>query len=211
MRPTLYVLTPDGWTDERLLDTTRELLTAAPEPGWLQYRDKSLLALEARLATACALRALCHACGWKLLVNDHVEIAVAAGADGVHLGAQDGALTRARVQLGPGSLLGSSCYDSLERAQAAATAGADYLAFGAFFPSTTKPLARRATPDLLAQARVHGLPLCAIGGITVHSAGALVTAGADLVAVLDAVYGAADPTIAVRALQSAIARGAAAR
>lgn len=211
MRPTLYLLTPDGWSPARLLATTREVLAAAPAPGWLQYRDKSLLPPQERLATARALRTLCHAYGWKLLVNDHVDTAIAAAADGVHLGEHDGAIATARDALGPDALLGRSCYDSLEHAQAAAAAGADYVAFGAFFPSSTKPLARRAAPRLLTRARGLGLPLCAIGGITAENAGALVAAGADLIAVLQAIYGAAEPAGAVRSLQSAIASGAALR
>ena len=100
----------------------------------------------------------------------------------------------------PGLRLGASCYDDLGRARAAAAAGADYLAFGAFFPSATKPLARRATPALLAGAAALGLPRVAIGGVTPDNARPLVEAGAALLAVVGGIFDAPDPAAATRAL-----------
>jgi len=162
----------------------------------LQYRDKSHDAAR-RLAEAAALAALCADFGVPLIVNDDVELAAALGC-GVHLGAEDAGLAAARARLGPGAAIGVSCYDSLERARAAATAGADYLAFGAFFPSPTKPRALRADAALLRAALPLGLPLVAIGGITPDNAAPLIAAGAAFVAAISGVFAAPDPELAAR-------------
>jgi len=167
--------------------------TAALDGGatLLQYRDKTADPAR-RLREARALQALCAARGARLIVNDDVELAATVGAAGVHLGEDDDALAEARARLGADAIVGASCYDSLERARQMAAAGADYLAFGAFFPSPTKPRARRATTDLLRDARAFGKPLVAIGGITADNAAALIEAGADCVAVISALFGATD-------------------
>lgn len=157
----------------------------------LQYRDKSADGAR-RLDEARALQALCARRGVPLIVNDDVELARAVGAAGVHLGEDDGDIAEARARLGDAAIIGVSCYDSLDRARHFAAAGADYLAFGAFFPSPTKPHARRATPRLLAEAKPLGLPLVAIGGIHADNAPGLIAAGADAVAVISALFGAAD-------------------
>jgi thiamine-phosphate pyrophosphorylase len=120
------------------------------------------------------------------------------GAAGVHVGEHDASLAAARAALGPDAIVGVSCYDDATRAAMLAAAGADYLAFGSFFPSPTKPHARRASTDLLSTAARHGLPRVAIGGITADNAGPLVAAGADLLAVISAVFDAPDPARAVR-------------
>jgi thiamine-phosphate pyrophosphorylase len=158
----------------------------------VQYRDKRGDASR-RLKEASNLLALCRRAGVPLIINDDVELAAASGADGVHLGEHDGSLGAARGRLGPYAIIGVSCYASLDRARAAAAAGADYLAFGAFFPSPTKPDAQRASPDLLRAARSIGLPLVAIGGITPENARLLIDAGADFLAAISGVFGAADP------------------
>jgi len=157
----------------------------------LQYRDKTRDPAR-RLDEARALQALCMRFGVPLIVNDDIELAAAVGAAGVHLGEDDGDLASARTRLGAQAIIGVSCYDSLERARQFAGAGADYLAFGAFFPSPTKPHARRATPALLREAREFGKPLVAIGGIAIDNAPALIEAGADCVAVISALFGAKD-------------------
>jgi thiamine-phosphate pyrophosphorylase len=168
----------------------------------VQYRDKSTDAAKRR-AEAAALLALCQSHGVPLIINDDVELAVAIGADGVHLGRDDPEVEAARRRLGPGPLVGVSCYDRFELALAARAAGADYIAFGSFFPSTTKPGAVRASDALLGRARRElGLPVVAIGGITPENGAALIAAGADMLAVIHAVFGAAD----VRAAASALAR-----
>lgn len=163
----------------------------------LQYRDKTADRAR-RLAEARALAELCRRGNVALIVNDDVELADVVGAAGVHLGEHDGGIAAARARLGERAIIGASCYDSLEHARAAADAGADYLAFGAFFPSPTKPQARRATPDLLRAAKPLGLPLVAIGGITADNAPALIAAGADFVAVISGLFGDADPAAAAR-------------
>ena len=137
-----------------------------------------------------------------MIINDDIDLALFCGADGVHLGEDDGEPAAARIRLdaaGPGKILGASCYQSLDKAVSAARMGADYLAFGSFFASPTKPLARRADLGLLAAGKaMTGLPACAIGGITPDNAGELVRAGADLLAVISALYEADDPGRATR-------------
>jgi thiamine-phosphate pyrophosphorylase len=173
--------------------------TAALEGGAavLQYRDKTS-DHACRRDEARALAALCTRHRMPLIVNDDVELAAGIGAAGVHLGEHDADIAAARSRLGNGAIIGVSCYDSLERARDLAAAGADYLAFGAFFPSPTKPQARRATPDLLRAARAFGKPLVAIGGITPDNAADLIAAGADFVAVVSGVFGQPDVTDAAR-------------
>jgi thiamine-phosphate pyrophosphorylase len=163
----------------------------------LQYRDKTG-AHDRRLHEARALQALCARHGVPLIVNDDIGLAAASGAAGVHLGEGDASIDEARARLGPRAMVGVSCYDSLARARQFAAAGADYLAFGAFFPSPTKPDARVATPQLLREAKALGLPVVAIGGITHDNARGLIDAGADAVAVISALFGARDVRAAAR-------------
>jgi thiamine-phosphate pyrophosphorylase len=168
----------------------------------VQYRDKSR-DVAGRREEAAGLAALCRLHGVPLIVNDDVELASEVGADGVHLGRDDPAVATARRRLGEAALIGVSCYDRFERAVAAAAAGADYVAFGRFFASATKPDSVRAETGLLRRARRElGLPVVAIGGITPENGGALIAAGADMLAVVRAVFAAAD----VRAAAAALAR-----
>jgi thiamine-phosphate pyrophosphorylase len=158
----------------------------------VQYRDKSSDTAR-RERDARALLALCHAHDVPLIVNDDVNLAQIVGADGVHLGRDDAALEQARMQLGPHALIGVSCYDSLPRATDAVRAGADYVAFGSFFASSSKPDAIRAPLELLHEAHKHlGIPVCAIGGITSGNGAALLSAGADMLAVINAVFATTD-------------------
>ena len=197
----LYLLTPDEIDTDRLLARTAPLM---PYVAWLQYRNKRASA-HLRREQAVALAGLCNASGTPLIVNDDVGLARDTGA-GVHLGEHDGDPAGARRRLGPGVAIGVSCYDDLSRAEAAAAAGADYIAFGAFFASPTKPGARRASPALLRDAARFRLPRVAIGGITPDNAPALVAAGADLVAVISGVYDAPDPVAAARAYAACFPR-----
>ena len=194
----LYALTDTGLTPGVKLTAAVE---AAIRGGarLVQYRDKSGDTAR-RAEEARALVELCRGHGVPLIVNDDVELAAAADADGVHLGKDDGDPASARVRLGPRALIGVSCYDSLERAVAAARAGADYVAFGSFHPSDSKPGAVRPPASLLDDARRRlGIPLCAIGGITPENGAALVTAGADMLAVIRGLFAAPDVTAAARA------------
>lgn len=195
----LYLLTPDDADTARLLQRVSAVLGHA---ALLQYRNKDATPTLAREQVS-ALLPLCRAAGVPLLVNDDWRLALACGADGAHLGADDGDLREARRALGGRAILGASCYDSLERAATAAAAGASYLAFGAVFPSPTKPHAPRATPALIRAAARFGLPRVAIGGITPDNIPAVVDAGADLAAVISGVFDAPDPPAAARACQRA--------
>ncbi|MFT3790276.1 MAG: thiamine phosphate synthase [Rudaea sp.] len=163
----------------------------------LQYRDKTGDAAR-RAREARALKELCARFEVPFIVNDDVELARVSGADGVHLGESDGDIASARARLGADAIIGASCYDSIARARQMAAAGADYLAFGAFFPSPTKPNARRAAPNLLREAKPLGLPRVAIGGITPDNAPPLVEAGADFLAAISGVFAQADPEAAAR-------------
>ena len=191
----LYLLTPEEPDSGRLRARVEPLLAAGV--ALLQLRCKNGDAARRR-AHALALQPACAAAGVPLLINDDWRLAAELGL-GAHLGEHDGALREARAALAPGAILGASCYDELERARRARDAGASYLAFGAFHASGTKPLARRAAPGLLAEARALALPVVAIGGINADNGGALRAAGADFLAVLGAVFDAPDPVAAVRA------------
>ena len=164
----------------------------------IQYREKQLAASE-RHRQAAALAALCRRHAVPLLINDDVELAAAVGAAGVHLGRDDTAIRTARERLGADAIIGVSCYNTLQRAHAAAAAGADYIAFGRFFPSHTKPDAVQAEPELLQQARRQlELPLVAIGGITPENGARLLATGANLLAVIHGVFGQPDAQAAAQ-------------
>lgn len=200
----LYLITPDDGDTARLLARVGRVIGLAT---LLQYRNKS--ASDAlRREQATALLSLCRAAGVPLLINDDWRLAAQIGAQGAHLGERDGALREARQALGEAAILGASCYDDLGLARAAATTGASYLAFGAFFPSPTKPHARRATAGLLTEAARFGLPRVAIGGITPDNAAQLVDAGADLIAVISGVFDALDPVAAAQAYRACFTGGA---
>ena len=198
----LYAITDGPRAD--LLDAAEAALRGGA--AILQYRDKTGDA-QRRLAEATALQELCASWHVPLIVNDDVDLARAAGALGVHLGEDDGDVAAARTVLGAGAIIGVSCYDSFERARDLAAAGADYLAFGAFHPSPTKPHARRATLRLLADARAFGLPLVAIGGITSDNAHPLIEAGADFIAVVSGVFAAGDIAAAAERYKNCFVRG----
>jgi thiamine-phosphate pyrophosphorylase len=191
----LYALT-DGATAPRLLAAVEAAIRGGAR--LVQYREKSTDPTR-RLEESRALLALCRGHGVPLIINDDVELAAALGADGVHLGRDDAAVGAARVRLGPHAIIGVSCYDSLARAVQVAQEGADYVAFGSFFPSATKPGAVRAPKSLLTETRPRlGIPLCAIGGITPQNGGELVSAGADMLAVIQGLFGADDVTAAAK-------------
>jgi thiamine-phosphate pyrophosphorylase len=195
----LYLITPDEADTARLLDRVAPLLALGVAA--LQLRNK-LADAALRRRQALALLPLCRAAGTPLLINDDWQAAADTGADGVHLGGRDGDLAQVRAILGPRAIIGASCYNNLERASQAAAQGASYLAFGAFFPSTSKPGVARAAPGLLAQAAKLGLPLVAIGGITPDNAAQVIAAGADYVAAIAAVFHSPDPAASVLAFRA---------
>ena len=190
-------------TDSHLLKrgTLTEQVSLAIDGGavLIQYRDKHL-PREIRGHQAQTLATLCRERDIPLIINDDIELAAACGAAGVHLGRDDVPVSLARRRLGRRAIIGVSCYNQLERAQAAAGTGANYVAFGRFFPSNTKPGAVQAQPALLAQARREiSLPIVAIGGITPENGAELIHAGADLLAVIQGVFGQPDISVAARA------------
>ncbi|MEJ1096377.1 MULTISPECIES: thiamine phosphate synthase [unclassified Pseudoxanthomonas] len=198
----LYLITPDDDDTMRLTHRVAPLL--AEGVTWLQYRNKTA-GQALRHEQASALQARCAAAGVPLIINDDVRLAKAVGATGVHLGEDDGDIAAARVLLGDHAIIGASCYDELARAERAVANGADYVAFGAFFPTRSKTGTRQASPDLLAAAEALNVPRVAIGGITPDNAASLIAAGADLVAVIGGVFDAADPVAAIRAYRDCFA------
>ncbi|WP_442683637.1 thiamine phosphate synthase [Stenotrophomonas sp. JC08] len=197
----IYLITPDETDTARLLERVRPLLA---DTTWLQYRNKAVDAATRR-QQAQALQQLCAGAGVPLIINDDAALALEVGAAGVHLGEDDGDIAAARALLGPGAIIGASCYDELELARRAVASGASYIAFGAFFPSRSKATTRRAQPQLLRDSAALGVPRVAIGGLTPDNSAPLVAAGADLLAVISSVFAADDPPAALRAYRACFA------
>jgi len=188
----LYAVTPDSEDLETLLTSVEDALLGGVKI--VQYRNKKAnVNLRAHLETASALAKLCRQHSVTFIINDDANLALDVGADGVHQGKDDGDIASARKLLGKDAIIGISCYNNLERALQAQELGADYVAFGAMFPSSTKPNAPRATLELLraAKAQLH-IPIVAIGGITLHNAADVVNTGADALAVINALFDAPD-------------------
>jgi thiamine-phosphate pyrophosphorylase len=192
----LYAVTPDDDDTVRLLARIKAALEGGAAA--VQYRNKRA-SHRLRREQASALLALCRQHRAPLIINDHLDLALELDADGVHLGGDDASVAQARAMLGPNKLIGASCYNLMHKALAAEREGADYVAFGSFFASEVKPDAVRAPLDLLVQAkRSVSLPVAAIGGITLANTSQLIAAGADMVAVISALFGAADINIAAK-------------
>jgi thiamine-phosphate pyrophosphorylase len=165
----------------------------------IQYRDKTPINIR---YLGSQLVRLCHAYHTPLLMNDDVELALELGADGVHLGRDDGDMEQARQRLGAQAIIGVSCYNDVNRALEMQAKGADYIAFGRFFPSTSKPLAAPARIETLQIAKqVLTVPIVAIGGILPENGGQLLAAGADLLAVIGGVFDQ-EPEKSARAFQA---------
>ncbi len=199
----LYVVTPDSLADNALL----RAVSAAIDGGavMVQYRQKGL-SIDTAHEQALRLLELCRDRGVPLIVNDDCALAQRIGADGVHVGREDAAVSAARTALGADAIVGASCYGSLALGHQAVTDGASYVAFGSIYPSPTKPAAPTVPLDVLRLARCElAVPVCAIGGITADNAGAVVAAGADLLAVISDVFAAADPCAAARRYRSVFA------
>jgi thiamine-phosphate pyrophosphorylase len=197
VRRGLYAITPDEADTRKLLVAAEAALAGGA--AMVQYRNKAAGAATRR-TQAAALATQCKSYGVPLIVNDDAALAREIGADGVHLGTGDGDIADARRLLGPAGLLGASCYNRVELVETALAGGANYVAFGSFFPSATKPGAVRANPALIAEAkrRYPGLQIAAIGGITPDNAAALVAAGVDWVCVISALFQAPDIAAAAR-------------
>ncbi len=187
----LYAITDPGLCpDESLADQVEAALKGGASV--IQFRDKRP-DREIRRSLASRLLTLCRKHQALLIINDDLSLARETGAHGVHLGRDDADIHQAREIMGDKAIIGISCYNCLQLAQAAVENGADYVAFGRFFPSRTKPEAVQATPELLQIAKQKiDRPLVAIGGITPENGAPLIEAGADMLAVIHGVFGQAD-------------------
>lgn len=196
--------------DDMLLPRLSALVQAALDGGtpFIQYRNKAA-PRPLRRAQAGELLRICRGAGARLIINDDVWLAVEIGADGAHVGRGDapgGSLAAAREALGPKRILGVSCYNEFALAEEAAAAGADYVAFGSMFPSRTKPDAVSAPLELLGEAKRRlGIPVAAIGGITLENAPQLLAAGADMLAVVSDLFDAMDIRARAEAYQQLFA------
>lgn len=187
----LYAITDPAFAGREDLHSQVEQALAGGA-SMIQYRDKGDDSAQHK-RTALDLLKLCRQHNVPLIINDNLQLAAAIGADGVHLGRDDPDPVYARKLLGPDAIIGLSCYNNFDRAAMAHTMGLDYAAFGRFFPSTSKPLAIRADPELLRRTRRElEIPLVAIGGITPENGAQLIQAGADMLAVIHSVFGQSD-------------------
>ena len=195
----LYLITPDDSDSERFLERVLSVLNAGI--AVLQYRNK-LANADQMHEQAKVLSQHCRNFGIAFIINDDIKLAHELGADGVHLGEHDADLKTARHVLGSNAIIGVSCYNSLTIAEKAASEGANYLAFGAIYSSGTKPHARNVSLELFSHAALLNLPMVAIGGITLDNAAQTLAAGADFIAVIGAVFDAADPASEVKSFIS---------
>lgn len=187
----LYAITDETLIPEAGFAATIELALKGGT-ALVQYRDKSG-DQDKRLQQASVLRELCTAYSATLIINDDIALAQAVAADGVHVGEDDASIEQARNRLGSDAIIGVSCYNDLQRALDAQTAGADYVAFGAMFNSPTKPNARSASYQLISEAKAQlGIPVCAIGGIDGHNAAGVIVSGADMTALVSGLFAADD-------------------
>ena len=186
----LYAVTPDEADTDLLLAKVEAALQGGI--SMLQYRNK-LADHKLQTQQARAILPLCRQYQVPFIINDSVKLCLTLDADGVHIGAEDGNLTEIRTRIGKYKILGASCYDHFDLALAAQQAGADYVAFGACFASSTKPNAPVANLSLFDQARTQlTIPAVAIGGITLTNAPQVIAAGADSLAVINAIFNATD-------------------
>jgi thiamine-phosphate pyrophosphorylase len=192
----LYLVTPNWDDTDRLLDVTEQALRAGA--ALIQYRHKDA-GPALRREQAAALLALCRRHGRPLVINDHVLLCTELDADGVHVGGTDAPLAAVRAAVGPDKIVGASCYGDLELARQAQVAGASYVAFGGFYPSTVKKYAVTTPPDIVLEAKATlCVPVVVIGGMTTENALPLVARGADMVAAITSVVQAPDPYSAAR-------------
>ncbi len=188
----IYLISPPKIS----LDSFEPLLESILQTGKIsvfQLRLKECLDDEI-IASANILVRLCHKYSIQFILNDRADLAKLVNADGVHIGKEDGSVENARKILGPNKIIGVSCYDSIDRAMEVGEAGADYIAFGAFYPTTTKLNTAKPKIDILEQwTSISVLPCVAIGGINQNNCKPLIKAGADLIAVVSNIWGSEDP------------------
>ena len=181
----LYAITPDLADTELLCQTVEASILGGARV--VQYRNK-VADQKLRIKQSLALLEVCRKHEIPFIINDHVELCLSIDADGVHIGGDDGDIAAIKNMIGEDKILGVSCYGEFARAEAAEKAGADYVAFGACFPSSTKPNAPRAELNLFTQAKKLTLPSVAIGGITLENAASVAEAGADAIAVIGELF-----------------------
>jgi len=202
----LYLVTPDWDDTARLLDRTEQALQAGA--AMLQYRHKTA-SETLRHEQASQLQRLCCKYDIPFIINDHLPLCRALDADGIHLGGTDASVAEARAVLGPGKIVGASCYGELQRARDAAAAQASYIAFGGFYPSRVKKYEVSTPPAIIAQARAAlTTPVVVIGGMTPANAQPLVAQGAHMVAAISSIYNAGDLGKSVRAFRALFAQTA---
>lgn len=200
----LYLVTPDWDDTKRMLAATEAALRGGAV--LVQYRHKT--ASDAlRREQAASLLSLCRSHGTPLIINDFVDLCLALGADGVHVGGTDASVAQVRAAVGADKIVGASCYGDLQLARDARDAGASYVAFGGFYPSRVKKYAVTTAPEIVAQSKAEiALPAVVIGGMTQQNAVPLVAQGADMVAAISSVYLADDPEHAARGFAGLFAR-----
>ncbi len=188
----LYAITDTAkLSSDIMLTKTEEILRAGAKI--LQYRNKQA-DQDTRISETEQLVELCNQFAVPLIINDDIALAAQVGADGVHLGKSDSSIAEARKRLGNNAIIGYSCYSDLDRASDAVNAGADYIAFGAFFPSPSKPDAVNASPEIIQAAKQQfDVSVVAIGGITPENGQSLIDAGADMLAVISGLYASETP------------------
>lgn len=202
-RPGLYLITPDGISDDPDgLAKIQSLITSSDCIALLQYRDK-LANLKTQLTFVSQLQSICQAANVPLIINDDVHLAAAIKAAGVHLGKDDMPLGEARSILGKQAIIGASCYNNLQLAESADRAGADYLAFGSMFTSQTKANTIKCPLSVLRRAKQQFTqPLVAIGGLTAQNSKPIIAAGASWLAVISDIFSATDPAASLPGYQA---------
>ncbi|WP_313577030.1 thiamine phosphate synthase [Brevundimonas sp.] len=202
----LYLITPVAIPDLEAFAAELETALSAGDCAALQIRLKEASDEEIRAAVA-RLKPICQAHDVALVLNDRPDLARATGCDGVHVGQEDASLAEARRIMGPDAMIGVTCHDSRHLAMEAAEGGADYVAFGAFFPTETKGVVHHAEPDILTiWQETMEVPCVAIGGVTAENAAGLAAAGADFVAVSAGVWAHPQgPAAAMRAFDATLA------
>ncbi len=194
----LYIVTPDWDDTAKLLDVTEKALKGGA--AIVQYRHKTATP-ELRREQAKVLQALCKRYQRPFIINDFIDLTMELDADGIHVGESDESVAKVRAAVGPNKIVGASCYGDMDLVRKAHKAGADYIAFGGFYPSRIKKYPVTTELDIVAQMKkeIPELPSCAIGGIDLENAVPLVERGIDMIAVISSVYFADDPEAAARA------------
>jgi len=194
----LYIVTPDWDDTSKLLDITEKALKGGA--ALVQYRHKTA-GTEQRLEQAKALQALCQRYDVPFIINDYVDLCLELDADGIHVGGTDESVADVRAKVGPDKIVGASCYGEMDLVRQATKEGADYVAFGGFYPSRIKKYEVTTPISIVGDAKkeLPDVPSCAIGGITLENAVPLVRQGVDMISVISSVYMVNDPEAAARA------------